>query len=315
MDNKRFSDLHLPQGVKLTDPIEIEEEDILSEVAEEESIGQKILQMFRSNKLTLISAIVLLAIILIAVFAPVFAPYDPTQIDSRNGLAQPSSEHPLGTDVYGRDILSRLIYGGRISLIVGFVPTIISTVIGVFLGLVSGYFGGKADFIIMRIADIVLSFPSLLLALLIRYTFNTGLLTMFIALSFVSWAGTARIVRSQTLSLKEKEFVEAATSIGVKKMTIIFRHILPNCLPSIIVMFTLNIPSSIMTESMLSFLGVGITPPDSSWGLLINEYKKYLFQIPIAALAPGIAILLVVLSFNFLGDGLRDAIDPYMKEG
>jgi len=160
----------------------------------------------------------------------------------------------------------------------------------------------------------VLAFPSFLLALLIMYTFEPSLLVLFVALSFVNWAGTARVVRSQTLSFREKEFVEAARSIGVKRLIIMFRHILPNCLPSLIVLFTLNIPASIMTESGLSFLGVGIQPPRSSWGLLVNRYRRYIFQIPVAALAPGLAILIVVLAFNFLGDGLRDTMDPYMKE-
>jgi ABC-type dipeptide/oligopeptide/nickel transport system permease subunit len=160
----------------------------------------------------------------------------------------------------------------------------------------------------------VLAFPSFLLALLIMYTFNPGLLLLFVALSVVSWAGTARVVRSQTLSYKEKEFVEAARSIGVKRWKIMLKHILPNCVPSLIVLLTLNIPASIMTESSLSFLGVGIQPPQSSWGLLVNRYRRYIFEIPVAALAPGIAILIVVLAFNFLGDGLWDAMDPYMEE-
>lgn len=299
---------------ELNEALEYIEENIAAESTETDSVSEKILQMFRNNKMTLFAAIVLLLIILAAVFAPLVAPHDPNEIRMGQELQSPSRTFLLGTDEYGRDILSRIIFGARVSLIVGFIPTIISIVIGVVLGLLSGFLGGMVDFIIMRLADIVLAFPSFLLALLIMYTFDPSLLLLFVALSFVTWAGTARIVRSQTLSLKEKEFVEAARSVGVKPWKIMIKHILPNCLPSLIVLFTLDIPANIMTESGLSFLGVGIQPPLSSWGLLVNRYRRYIFQIPIAALAPGIAILIVVLAFNFLGDGLRDAIDPYMKD-
>ncbi len=315
MDKKsKYADIILPEGAKLSDPIEHIEENIAAEITESDHISDKIKLMFRNNAITLVAFIILAVIVITAIFAPFIAPHDPNEIHMGEELQQPSGTYPLGTDEYGRDVLSRIIYGSRISLIVGIVPTFISMFVGVVLGLVSGFFGGKVDFIIMRLADVVLAFPSFLLALLIMYTFKPGLLLLFVALSFVSWAGTARVVRSQTLALREKEFVEAARSIGVRRWTIMFRHIFPNCLPSLIVLFTLNIPSSIMFESALSFLGVGVQPPDSSWGLLVNRYKKYIFDIPIATLAPGVAILLVVLAFNFLGDGLRDAIDPYMKE-
>lgn len=309
-----FEEIVLPEGVKLSDPVALPEEDILAEAVEADTLGQQIVQMFRHNRAALISAIVLAIIIFIALFAPLIAPHDPNAINRGMELQNPSPTFLLGTDEYGRDVLSRIIYGSRISLVVGIVPTLLAMLIGTVLGLLSGFLGGWVDFLIMRVADIVLAFPSFLLALLIMYTFDPSLLLLFVTLSFVNWAGTARVVRSQTLALKEKEFVEAARSIGVSRWNIMMRHILPNCLPSLIVLFTLNIPSSIMTESSLSFLGVGIQPPDSSWGLLINRYKKFIFDIPIAALAPGVAILLVVLAFNFLGDGLRDAIDPYMKE-
>lgn len=299
---------------KLTDPLLQEEENIAAETVETDHLIDKIRTMFKNNKMTLFAVIVLAAIVLIAVFAPLIAPNDPNEIHMGEELQAPTLKYPLGTDEYGRDIMSRIIYGSRVSLIVGFVPTIISMAIGIALGLASGFFGGVVDFIIMRLADIVLAFPSFLLALLIMYTFDPSLLLLFVALSFVSWAGTARVVRSQTLSFKEKEFVEAARSIGVSRLKIMLKHVLPNCLPSLIVLFTLNIPASIMTESSLSFLGVGIQPPQSSWGLLVNRYRGYIFQIPVAALAPGLAILVVVLAFNFLGDGLRDAIDPYMKD-
>ena len=314
--NKFLEDLRREFGhqAKLTDRLEQAEENIAAETTETDSIVEKIRTMFRNNKMTLVAAIVLGIIILTAVFAPVVAPHDPNEVNMGEELQAPSWRFLLGSDEFGRDILSRIIHGARVSLVVGFIPTIISMTIGIILGLVSGFLGGAVDFIIMRLADIVLAFPSFLLALLIMYTFEPNLLVLFVALSFVNWAGTARVVRSQTLSFKEKEFVEAARSIGVKRLKIMFKHILPNCLPSLIVLFTLNIPASIMTESGLSFLGVGIQPPRSSWGLLVNRYRRYIFQIPVAALAPGLAILIVVLAFNFLGDGLRDTMDPYMKE-
>ncbi|MPM91827.1 Glutathione transport system permease protein GsiD [bioreactor metagenome] len=166
----------------------------------------------------------------------------------------------------------------------------------------------------MRLADVVLAFPSLLLAMVIMYTLGASTFNLFIALTIINWAGTARVVRAQAMSLKEKEFIEAAKSIGVKDSVIMFKHLLPNCLPSLIVLFTTNIPGAILSEANLSFLGVGAQPPEASWGLMVNNGKKFLFTNPIVALAPGIAILIIVLTFNFLGDGLRDAIDPYMKE-
>jgi peptide/nickel transport system permease protein len=299
---------------KLTDRFEIPEENIAAEITETDSVAEKILTMFRNNRMRLAAVIVLALIILMAVFAPLIAPNLPNEVHMGEELQSPSLKYPLGTDEYGRCIMSRIIHGSRVSLIVGFVPSIISMSIGVVLGLLSGFLGGAVDFVIMRLADIVLAFPSFLLALLIMYTFNPSLLLLFVALSVVSWAGTARVVRSQTLSYKEKEFVEAARSVGVRRWKIMLKHILPNCVPSLIVLLTLNIPASIMTESSLSFLGVGIQPPQSSWGLLVNRYRRYIFEIPVAALAPGVAILIVVLAFNFLGDGLRDAMDPYMEE-
>lgn len=285
-----------------------------SEIADSDSTWDKITNMIRQNKLAAVSLIVILVFIFCAVFAPYIAPHDPTVQDYQNVRAAPSSSHILGTDELGRDVFSRIIYGSRISLVIGLVPTSISMVIGTILGLIAGFLGKKTDFIIMRLADIMLAFPSLLLAMVVMYTLGASLINIFIALSVVSWAGTARVVRSQTLSIKEKEFVEAAVSIGVKKSVIMLRHILPNCLPSLIVLFTMNIPGSILSESSLSFLGIGAQPPASSWGLMVVNGKQWLFSEPWIAIAPGIAILIIVLAFNFLGDGLRDAIDPYMKE-
>lgn len=299
---------------KSVEELRKETEDIEAEVADIDSTWDKFKNMIKSNKLAAISLIIILIFCIYAIFAPYLAPHDPISQDYENVRAVPSSEHLLGTDELGRDVFSRIIYGARISLVIGLVPTSISMVIGTILGLMAGFLGKKVDFVIMRLADIMLAFPSLLLAMVVMYTLGSSLVNIFIALSVVSWAGTARVVRSQTLSLKEKEFVEAARSIGVKKSIIMLRHILPNCLPSLIVLFTMNIPGSILSESSLSFLGIGAQPPTSSWGLMVVNGKQWLFSEPWIAIAPGVAILIIVLAFNFLGDGLRDAIDPYMKE-
>lgn len=289
-------------------------ENIEAEIADSDTTLDKIKNMIRNNKLATFSLIIIIIFCFSAIFAPFVAPHDPSLQDYDNVRSVPSFNHLLGTDELGRDVFSRIIYGARISLVIGLVPTTISMVIGTILGLMAGFLGKKVDFVIMRLADIMLAFPSLLLAMVVMYTLGASLINIFIALSVVSWAGTARVVRSQTLSLKEKEFVEAAESIGVKKSVIMFRHILPNCLPSLIVLFTMNIPGSILSESSLSFLGIGARPPLTSWGLMVVNGKQWLFSEPWIAIAPGIAILIIVLAFNFLGDGLRDAIDPYMKE-
>ena len=289
-------------------------EDHSADIGESDTLLDKLAQLVRQNKLAVFSALVILAIIILAVFAPVFSPYDPAAQSLRERLAAPSAEHWLGTDKLGRDILSRIIYGARVSLVIGLLPTFISMFIGTILGLFAGYYGGKTDFVIMRLADIMLAFPSLLFAMVVMYTPGGGIVNIFIALSLVNWASTARVVRAQTLSLKEAEYVEAARSMGVRKTTIIFRHILPNCLPSLIVFFTLNIPSAILSESSLSFLGVGAQPPSASWGLAVTEGKRYLFSEPWVPLAPSVAIMILVMAFNFLGDGLRDVLDPYLKE-
>ena len=288
--------------------------DPMSEIGESDTWMDQVKTLIRQNKLAAASAVLILLIILAAVFAPLVAPYDHLAQSLTDRLQTPSMAHWLGTDELGRDVLSRIIFGARISLTIGLVPTLISMAIGTVLGLCAGVYGGKVDFVIMRLADVMLAFPSLLLAMVVMYTMGGGLINIFIALSLINWASTARVVRSQTLSLKEKEYVEAARSIGVSRWKIMFRHILPNCLPSLIVLFTLNIPSAILSEASLSFLGVGAQPPSASWGLMAVRGKKYLFSVPWLCIAPSVAIMIVVLAFNFLGDGLRDVLDPYLKE-
>lgn len=281
---------------------------------DDKTVFKRCLEIIKENKLASFSLLIILMILVIAIFAPIFAPYDPYMQNLKDRLLEPNLNHLLGTDELGRDTLSRIIYGARISLTIGILPTLISMMIGTVLGIISGYIGGKADFLIMRLADIMLAFPSLLLAMVVMYTMGGGLINIFIALSLVNWASTARMVRSQTLSIKEKEYVQAAKSIGVNNFTIMIRHILPNCIPALIVLFTLSIPSAILSEASLSFLGVGAMPPSASWGLMVVKAKKYMFTEPWLVLAPSIAIMTVVMAFNFLGDGLRDIMDPYLKE-
>jgi len=270
-------------------------------------------RMIRANKLSLISMIVIFLLILCSILAPWLTPYGEADMDLMHRLSPPSAEHLLGTDEAGRDVLTRLLYGSRVSLMVGIVPTLLSMVIGAVLGVLAGYLGGIVDSVIMRLADIVLAFPSMLLAMVIMYTLGDGLFNVFLTLTLMNWGTVARIARAETLKLKTVDYVEAARSIGTSKWRIIRKHILPNCLPMLIVLFTLNVPSAILTESALSFLGLGIQPPSASWGLMVNTGRQYLFNAPWLSFAPSGAIMLAVLSFNFLGDGLRDALDPRLR--
>lgn len=290
-------------NIELKESAELRGDAFLKEVA----------NALKKNKMAVIGLIVIIFLMLIAIFAPYIAPYDPYDVNLDLQFSKPSIINWLGTDMFGRDILSRIIFGTRISMLIGLIPTFISMVIGIILGLFSGYYGGKIDSIIMRIADIVLAFPSLLLAMVFMYTLGASLLNIFIALSLVSWAGISRVVRSQTLSLKEMEFIEASKSVGTKNWTIMIRHIFPNCISNLIVLFTLNIPGAILSESSLSFLGVGAQPPTPSWGLEISRGKEFLLSAPWVSIFPGVMILIITLAFNFFGDGLRDALDPYMK--
>ena len=283
-----------------------------SEIQPDAGVFKSILNMLRVNRAALTGLILILLIVLLALFAPLVARYDPNQMDLLSMRQAPSLAHWFGTDDLGRDVFARVVYGSRTSLMIGFIPSVISLVLGTLLGLMAGYMGRHVDAVIMRAADVVLAFPSLLLAMVVMYTLGASILNMFIALSIINWAGTARVVRAQTLSLKEKEFVEAARSMGVSRWKIVLLHILPNCVPNLIVLFTLDIPGAIMWESSMRFLGVG-DPNAASWGLMVSQGKSYAYMCPWLILAPGLAILITVMAFNFLGDGLRDAIDPYMK--
>lgn len=287
--------------------------ELCAQLGEAETFASAVKRLWRENKLAAASAIVILLFILAAILAPVLTPYTFDGMDLHNRLAPPSRAHLLGTDEAGRDVLTRMLYGSRVSLLVGIVPTVISMLAGAVLGIIAGYNGGRTDAVIMRIADVMLAFPSMFLAMVIMYTLGDGMINIFLALALVNWASVARIVRAETLKLKETEFVEAARSIGVGKLSIMLRHILPNCVPSLIVLFTLNIPSAILSESSLSFLSIGIKAPQASWGLMVNAGRQFLYSQPWLSLSPSVAIMVVVLAFNFLGDGLRDVLDPHLK--
>ena len=285
-----------------------------SQIGEEERFWDLMRRMARENRTAVISFILIVLMALAAIFAPLLTPYTETDMDLLNRLAPPSAAHLLGTDEGGRDVLTRLLFGGRVSLLIGVVPALLSLVLGALLGVTAGYRGGIVDAVIMRVADITLAFPSMLLAMVIMYSLGGGIVNVFLTLTLVNWANVARVVRAQTLKLRNSEFAEAARVIGVPGARIMRRHILPNCLPTLLVLFTLNIPASILTESSLSFLGLGIQPPNASWGLMINTGRQYLYNAPWLCFAPGAAIMLIVLAFNFLGNGLLDVLDPRQKK-
>ena len=285
-----------------------------SQIGEEEGFWDLIRRMARENKTAVISFAVIVLMILAASLAPFLTPYEENDMDLLHRLSPPSAEHLLGTDEGGRDVLTRLLYGARVSLLIGVVPAMLSLVLGSALGVLAGYRGGLTDAIIMRLADMTLAFPSMLLAMVIMYSLGGGIVDVFLTLTLVNWANVARVVRAQTLQLKSSEYVEAAQVIGVSRGTVMRRHILPNCLSTMLVLFTLNVPASILTESSLSFLGLGVQPPNASWGLMINVGRQYLYTAPWLCFAPGAAIMLIVLAFNFLGNGLLDVLDPRLKK-
>lgn len=266
---------------------------------------------FGRSKLAMASIVVLIAFVLIGVFAPLLAPYDPNLQNLAMRLQPPLSEgHLLGTDGLGRDVLSRLIYGSRISLIVGFSAVLLAAVIGIVIGLVSGYVGGWVDSLLMRIVDAWLAFPFLLLAIAIVAVLGRGLNNIVIALVVTGWVLYARLVRGETLSLREREFVLSARGLGASPVSIALKHILPNCLAPIMVVATLEIGVVIVTEASLSFLGLGASASEASWGGMLADGRAYLTRAWWLATLPGLAIFVVVLAVNVLGDALRDALDP-----
>jgi len=287
------------------------------------------------NKMAVLGAIIIIALLILAIFAPYIAPYHYADGSLKDNYAKPGDKYLLGADFMGRDVLSRIIYGTRISLSVGIVGALTSFIIGILYGVISGYYGGKVDNIMMRFVDIMYGFPGILLIILMMVLFKStfavttpgtfaatlsaidkafgGLFFIFIGIGITAWIGMARIARGMALSLREKEFVEAARATGNSNIQIMMKHILPNLIGPCVVAVTLRIPRFITFEAFLSFIGLGVNPPTPSWGMMISEGYKAIRSYPHLALYPGIALAITMMAFNFLGDGLRDALDPRMK--
>lgn len=267
-------------------------------------------KLLRKNRMAMFCLIVVILLVLIAIFAPFLAPYDPDIQNLSIKLQTPNAEHLFGTDEFGRDILSRIIYGCRVSLSIGIISQIIASVIGYVMGVCAGYFGGKVDSVISFVIQVFSSFPFLLFAMAVMFILGPGLINLYIALGLLAWASTARLIRGDVMKLKKSEYIDACKISGGSNFRIIMKHLLPNCLSTMIVTVTLGIPSAIMSEASLSFLGLGVQPPMSSWGAMINAAQPYIRSHIYYSIIPGIAIIITVLAFNMLGDGLRDALDP-----
>ncbi len=265
------------------------------------------------NKAAVAGGIIILFYLAVAAFAPWLAPYDPYEINLDNRMQSPSIDHWMGTDDKGRDILSRIIYGSRLSMGVGFASVLFGAVFGIVLGLVAGYYGRWVDSIVMRIIDVMLAFPGILLALAIISALGPSLINVTIAVGVFSVPLFARIVRGSTLEVKKLEYIDAIRSLGARDITIIFIHILPNILSPIIVQGSLRLATAILSAAGLSFLGLGAQPPSPEWGTMLSSGRDFLFSAPYMALFPGLSISILVLGFNIFGDGLRDALDPRMK--
>ncbi|PPC82525.1 MAG: peptide ABC transporter permease [Methylotenera sp.] len=263
-----------------------------------------------SNPLSLIGFIVIASVFLLSLLAPIVAPYDPNYIDVKAILLAPSTQHWMGTDGLGRDVLSRMLYGGRISLLVGLVAVGISTAIGIILGALAGFYRGWVDTFIMRIVDVMLSIPSFFLILAVIAFLTPSIINIMIVIGLTSWMGVTRLVRAEFLSLSEREFVMASRTLGAKDTRLIFIHLLPNSLTPIIVSAVLGVAGAVLMESGLSFLGLGVQAPQASWGNILTDGKEYIQFAWWLSLFPGLAILITVLGYNLLGEGLRDALDP-----
>ena len=268
---------------------------------------------FKKNRLALVGFIIVSIVIFIAIFAPLLTPYNPLDTDPFNRLKAPSAEHWLGTDELGRDVLTRLFSGSRIALLIGVLIILFEGAIGILLGILSGFFGGAIDVVTMRIVDILRSFPVIILAMAIAGIMGQGLLNVVIALGIVGWTTYARMVRSKILSIKETDYVEAAYSIGESTFSVIMKYVMPNAIPTAIIMICIMMPTALIASATLSFLGVGVQPPSPDWGSMIAAGRAYLLRAPWISTSAGLAIMFTVLGFNFIGDGLRDALDPTTK--
>lgn len=270
----------------------------------------RVFRRLRKHHLALIGAAILLVLVVIAILAPLVSPHDPLEQNLEGRLLLPRTEFPLGTDNLGRCILSRLIHGSRVSLQIGIMVVGITSITGVTLGLIAGYRGGLIDELIMRIVDILLAFPGIILALVIAGILGPSLSNVLLALAIVGWTSYVRVVRGSVLSVKEKEFIESARALGLSDLRIMFRHILPNVMAPVIVMATLGMAHVILAAAALSFLGLGAQPPTPEWGSMLNDGRAFMRTAPHLTVFPGLAIMVTVMAFNLLGDGLRDALDP-----
>jgi ABC-type dipeptide/oligopeptide/nickel transport system permease subunit len=274
------------------------------------SLTRDALRRLRKNKLAMAGFVVVILLALLAIFAEALAPYPYTKTNFSRLNEPPSRTYPLGTDQIGRDLLSRMIYGARVSMLVGLGAQIIVVSLGVPIGALSGYLGGRVDLILTRLIDVMYAFPRLLFVILVMSMLGAGLMNIFIAIGLTGWVGIARQTRAQVLSIKEKEFIDGARALGAGFMRMLFRHVLPNALTPIVVAVTFGIPEAIFTEAALSFIGVGINPPTPSWGQMVGEGQQYLRSYWHLCVFPSIAIAVTMLAFTFFGDGVRDALDP-----
>jgi peptide/nickel transport system permease protein len=274
---------------------------------------RRIVRILFGRGLVIFGLVIILLVIIMAVFAPLLAPHNPYEQNLSESLQKPSAQHLLGTDVLGRDTLSRLIYGSRNSLMIGIVALIIAAFVGITMGLFAGYLGGWVYTLIMRFVDSLMCFPMILLAMVIAALLGGGIRNVMIALGVAMLPGYARLMCGQVLSVKENDYILAARSEGAGNFRIMLSHVLPNCFPPLIVLMTMQIGAAILAEAGLSFLGIGIRPPAAAWGLMVSEGRYYLLSNPILSFAPGLAIMLVVFAFNMVGDGLRDALDPRLR--
>jgi len=286
------------------------------ETQKKRSMALEIWRRLRKNKMAMLGLVILVMLALTAIFADVIADYDTKVIaqDIKNRLQGPSMEHWCGTDEFGRDIFARLVHGSRVSLVVGLISVSISLLMGGAFGAIAGYYGGRVDNVIMRIMDIFLAVPSILLAMTIVAALGTSLINVMLAIGVSGIPGYARIVRASVMSIKDQEFVEASRAIGAKSPTTIFREILPNCLAPIIVQATLSVAGAILSTASLSFIGLGVQPPSPEWGAMLSGGRNYLRDALHLTLFPGLAIVITILALNLLGDGLRDALDPRLKQ-
>ena len=266
-----------------------------------------------SRKIVIFAFVVVVVFIFTALFAPLIAPYDPNFADFAAYLAKPSGTHLLGTDSYGRDVMSRIIFGARVSLIIGVLAVIIACAIGTFLGMVAGYFGGIVDDVINRMTEAIRAIPQVVLAMALTAVFGSGIKNLAIILGVSSMAGYVRMMRGQVLSIKQSDYIMAGKLQGNSNFQLMFKHILPNSISPIIVMMTQQVGTTILSEAGLSFLGLGISAPTASWGSMVSEGRLFLLQSPAFALAPGICVAILVICLNMLGDGVRDALDPRLR--